>query len=345
MTVSVTNQCNSRCKTCNIWKLYKENPQLKKKELSLQEYKTIFRNIGDSAIWFTLSGGEPFLRTDLVDIAKSLYDNCNPSVLSIPTNGLLCHRVAQTVKRILDMCPKSSVIINLSLDGVEDFHDEMRGVAKNFESAMETYRLLKGLQGQYDNLEVGVHSVVSRFNIDKLQNVYDFVKAELKPDSYVCEIAENRNELFNQKDDITPDTLSYERAIKKLCQNVKSDYLHKTGFPKLIQAFRLEYYNLVVKELKQERQIIPCYAGFASCQISVYGDVWPCCILAYNASMGNLREYGYDFKKVWFSGRADEVRKMIRAGVCYCPMANAHYTNMLCDMTTLLKVARNALGF
>jgi MoaA/NifB/PqqE/SkfB family radical SAM enzyme len=345
MTLSVTNQCNSRCKTCNVWKLYKENPQLRQKELSLQEFRSIFRSIGDSAVWFTLSGGEPFLRTDLADIAKSLYDNCSPSVLSIPTNGLLPRSIAKTVKRILDACPKSSVILTLSLDGVKHFHDEVRGVPRNFESAMETYGLLKELQRQYDNLEVDVHTVVSRFNVDRLQDVYDFVKAEMKPDSYISEIAENRSELLNQKDAIAPDVLSYERAIRTLRQNIKSDYLNKSGFPKLIQAFRLEYYNLVVEELKQRRQILPCYAGFASCQISVYADVWPCCILAYDASMGNLREHDYDFRKVWFSKRADEVRRMIKAGVCYCPMANAHYTNMLCDTVTLLKVARNAVEF
>jgi len=343
MTLSVTNQCNSRCKTCNIWKFVKENPRLKQKELSLQEYECIFRNIGDSVVWFTLSGGEPFLRTDLAAVAKSLYENCSPTVISIPTNGLLGRSIAKTVGRILDACPKSSVILTVSLDGTKHSHDEIRGIPKSFESAVETYKLLKELQGQYDNLEVDIHSVVSRFNVDKLQDIYDFVKTELKPDSYITEIAENRSELFNKKDDIAPDALSYERAIKKLCQNIKNDFPNNSRFSKLIRAFRLEYYNFVVKELKQKRQIIPCYAGIASCHISVYADIWPCCILAYDASMGNLREHNYEFKKIWFSRRADEVRKMVKDGVCCCPMANVHYTNVLCDTVTLFKVALNAI--
>ena len=47
LTVSVTNQCNSKCKTCNIWKIYNDNPLLLEDELSLNEYDLIFKNIGE----------------------------------------------------------------------------------------------------------------------------------------------------------------------------------------------------------------------------------------------------------------------------------------------------------
>lgn len=343
MTVSVTNQCNSRCGTCNIWKLYKHKPQLKSKELSLQEFEKIFESIGRSVIWFTISGGEPFLRQDLVDICKSIHENCRPQILSIPTNGLLPHLIERETKDILDVCQETTVMVNLSLDGVGDVHDKIRGVQGNFENAMDTYNRLKALKDECNNLELGVHSVVSRFNVDRLLNVYKYIKRELNPDSYICEIAEHRSELFNTNNDITPDIFSYERCVEKLRKQLKEDYLIKRGLSKLIQSFRLEYYNLAVKELEEKRQVIPCYAGFASCQISAYGDVWPCCILAYNASVGNLREVAYEFKRIWLSERADEIRRMIKAGICYCPMANAHYTNMLCDTKTMLKVAYNAV--
>lgn len=339
MTVSVTNQCNSKCKTCNVWKLYGNDPQLKNGELKLQEFENIFENIGNSVIWFNLSGGEPYLRPDLVQICKSMYESCNPKILIIPTNGLLPHLIVSKTKEILNTFQEASVIVNLSLDEIGNLHDEIRGVPKNFEKTMSTYQSLRELRKEFENLEIGVHSVVSKFNVNRLLDIYDYVEKELEPDSYICEIAEHRSELFNVKDNITPDVASYENVILRLCQKIKEDYLNKSGVPKLIQAFRLEYYNLVIKELKQKRQVLPCYAGFASCQISPYGDVWPCCILAYEASMGNLRENDYKFKKLWRSKKASEVRKKIKAGFCYCPMANVHYTNMLCHIPTMLKVA------
>jgi len=72
---------------------------------------------------------------------------------------------------------------------------------------------------------------------------------------------------------------------------------------------RLEYYALVKRILKEKRQVIPCYAGFASAQIAPDGDVWMCCVRA--EPIGNLRESGYNFKKLWFSEKADRIRREI----------------------------------
>ena len=61
-------------------------------------------------------------------------------------------------------------------------------------------------------------------------------------------------------------------------------------------------------------------------------------ILGYGKEMGNLREVGYDFFKVWNSKRAKEVRKYIQDRKCYCPLANQAYSNILCDPISMVKV-------
>ncbi len=279
----------------------------------------------------------PYLRQDLVNICKIIYESSEPKILIIPTNGLLPDIISKRTRQILDIYANANVIVNLSLDGIETLHDEIRGVKSNFEKALETYRNLKALKKEYNNFELGVHSVVSRFNVGRLQELYKFVKNELSPGSYICEFAEHRSELFNKNENIAPDLTSYQTFIENLIHQIKKDYLPQSGIAKIIQAFRLEYYNLTLKELTQKRQVIPCYAGFTTCQLSAYGDVWPCCILAYEANMGNLRENEYSFRKIWLSGKAERIRKMIKAKACYCPMANMHYLNMLCDTKTMLK--------
>src|SRR5436853_7909847 len=80
-------------------------------------------------------------------------------------------------------------------------------------------------------------------------------------------------------------------------------------------------------------------AGIASAQIAPNGDVWTCCIRA--ESVGNLREHNYDFRSVWTTAQANELRRSIKAGECHCPLANAAYTNMLCHVPTLANVAIN----
>lgn len=57
--------------------------------------------------------------------------------------------------------------------------------------------------------------------------------------------------------------------------------------------------------------------------------------------MGNLREHNYDFGAVWRTDRANELRRSIKARECYCPLANAAYTNMLTHGPTVAKVAQD----
>src|SRR5262249_44458967 len=109
-----------------------------------------------------------------------------------------------------------------------------------------------------------------------------------------------------------------------------------TGLPALVQAFRREYYRVAHRTLVEQRQVLPCYAGLASAQIAPNGDVWTCCTRA--ESMGNLRETGYDFVKVWTSRRGDELRGSIRRGECFCPLANAAYSSMMSDPPSMARV-------
>ena len=86
---------------------------------------------------------------------------------------------------------------------------------------------------------------------------------------------------------------------------------------------------------------LPESTGWASGQIYADGTVWPCCVRADD--MGNLRDAGYDLGAIWFSERADQVRRSIYAKECYCPLANAAYTNMLHHLPTLAKVGWRVL--
>ncbi len=325
LTIGVSFNCNSRCKTCNAWKK-------KSEDLTLEEWDKIFQSLGRAPFWFTISGGEPFLRGDLVEIVKSIYKHCRPKIINIPTNGLLCNVIPQKVEEIIKSCPETQIIINLSLDGIGKNHDLIRGVSGSFEKAMKTYKSLRKLE--YPNFTLGVHTVISKFNVDEIPQIYDYVINKLRPDSYVTEIAEEREELDTKGMDITPPESKYSQAVDFLLKELKKKKFKKIS--RITQAFRIQYYNIVKKTLQQKKQIIPCYAGFASGQIAPNGDVWPCCIKA--ESIGNLTENNFDFKKIWTSEKADRIRQEIKSKKCYCPLANVSYTNMLCNLKTLGKV-------
>ncbi len=331
VTMSLLFPCNSRCKTCNV---YEKSPE----RLSLDEFDRIFASLGQAPFWFTMSGGEPFLRQDIADICISAYRRCKPAIINIPTNASLYKVIPERVQRILEHCPETELIINVSLDEIGEKHNEIRGFPHNFQRAMTTYRALKEFTKSYSNFTLGIHTVISRFNVDNIPQIYDQLQ-RLAPDSYISEIAEERVELNTIGCDITPSLDQYTKAIDFLSDSIqRRDF---SGVSKITQAFRLEYYELVKKTLRHRRQIIPCYAGVVSVQISPQGDIWPCCVRA--DVMGNLRENHYDFQKVWRSRDATRIRKSIKNKECFCPLANASYTNILCSPVSMLRVLRHVL--
>jgi MoaA/NifB/PqqE/SkfB family radical SAM enzyme len=328
ITVSVSYRCNSRCKTCNVWLLPND-------DLTLLEWDRVFESLGRSPYWFTFSGGEPTLRKDLPDMVASAYRHCRPGIINIPTNGIQHKVIPARIERVVQVAPKSDVIVNLSLDGVGLEHDEIRGVRDNWRHAMRTYAALKELKTRYKNLTVGIHTVISNFNVDSFPRLCEYVQRELKPDSFITEIAEERVELDTVGLGITPTVERYTVAIDALLESMRDQQL--TGIAEVAQAFRRQYYDLVKRTLREHRQVIPCMAGVASAQIAPNGDVWTCCVRA--ESMGNLREHNYDFGAVWRTGKAAQLRRSIKAGECYCPLANAAYSNMLMHGPTVTKVA------
>lgn len=328
-TLSLTFKCNSRCLTCNIW--WKRERQ----ELTLAGWRKILHSLGKSPYWVTLSGGEPFLREDLVKIIKDLCQICQPKIITIPTNGILTNRIKKDVQIILKDCPKTRLIINLSLDGVGKKHDKIRGVKGNFDKAMATYKSLRKIKAK--NFVLGVHTVISKENVSQFPQLCNFVLERLKPDSYVTEIAEQRVELETMGKDITPSLEEYQGAIDYLEQKMRKQKLK--GFSKLTQAFRLTYYDLVKKIMGRKLQVVPCYAGVVSAQIAPNGDVWQCCVRA--DVLGNLKKEHFDFRQIWFSGKANQIRRSVRNRECYCPLANVSYTNILMSPKTLWRVIVN----
>lgn len=330
ITLSPSPKCNSRCLTCNIW-MKREN------ELTLDEWDKVLASLGKAPYWFTISGGEPLMFPHIVELAKLAYKHCQPGIINIPTNGIL-RSGPERVRDILQTCTNSQVIINLSLDGVGEKHDFIRGVMGNFEKFEERLEQYLALRQEFPNLAVGIHSVVSVFSVGHLDELIAYADKS-GADQFITEIAEPRVELDTVGLPITPSPEAYAAAIDKLIAYVKSKQYK--GVSRITEAFRVEYYKLVKRILDEQDQVIGCYAGWASAQIYADGTVWPCCVRADD--LGNLRDHGYDFQRIWFGEKIKEVRRSIAAKECYCPLANASYTNMLMDVSTATRVGMKVI--
>jgi MoaA/NifB/PqqE/SkfB family radical SAM enzyme len=304
--------------------------------MTTEEFDRVFQSLGRAPYWITFSGGEPFLRRDLEDLCQSAYGHCRPAIINIPTNGLLFKQIPDRVAEIARRCPDSQLIVNLSLDGIGERHDDIRGIPGNFERAMQTFHGIRAIREP--NLTVGLHTVISVFNLDEFEDVYAFVE-ELGPDSFVSEVAEERVELGTVGAGITPSPDDYARVIDFLSDQLRQQSFQ--GISRVTQALRLVYYDLVKRIMRERRQVIPCYAGWLSAHILPAGELWECAVMS--TSMGNVRDVDYDLPRLWFSKRANDVRRAVKTRGCYCPVANTSYTNMMCDPPSVLKIGLNVL--
>jgi MoaA/NifB/PqqE/SkfB family radical SAM enzyme len=334
IVVSVSFRCNSKCRTCDVWR--KPND-----DMSVEEWRKVFANFRHAPFYLTFTGGEPFLRADFHELVIAGAELCRPSVITIPTNGLLAKRILDRVDQICAAAPDSQIGINLSLDGVGQEHDEIRSVPGNWDRAMETWWGLKGLQARHKNLLLSVHTVVSKFNASHIRTIVDGLEF-LAPDSYITEVAEERVELDTMGWDITPAPEAYAPIADFLSARARAT--PAKGLARITQAFRAQYYQLTKRVLREQTQVIPCQAGWASGHIAPNGDVWTCCIRA--EPVGNLRQTNYDLRPIWFeqAGEMRRLRKSIASRECACPMANASYANMLLHAPTLARVAMEVTG-
>ncbi|HZZ83329.1 MAG TPA: radical SAM protein [Anaeromyxobacteraceae bacterium] len=324
VTLSPSPRCNSRCLTCNIW-------MKREDELTLEEWDKVLRSLGRAPYWFTISGGEPLMYPHVVELARLAYEHCRPGVINIPSNAIL-PSIPDRVERIARACPESQLIVNLSLDGVGEKHDRIRGIPGNFAKFEERLAQLLALRRKLPNLTVGIHSVISTFSVGHLGELIAYADRS-GADQFITEIAEPRVELDTVGLPITPSREQYAAAIDELIAYVERRRFR--GMARLTEALRIEYYRLVKRILDEEDQVIDCYAGWASAHIYADGTVWPCCVRADD--LGNLREHGYDFKRIWQGEKLREVRRSIAARECHCPLANAAYTNMLHDLPTMVR--------
>lgn len=130
--IDVTYQCNLKCQHCFIV------PKEEKQELKFKQITSIIEQIYEAGcIFLFLSGGEPFLRDDFLDIYT--YARKKGFMVSIFTNGTLI------TSKILDYFAKlPPYSIEITLNGItEDTYEQLTGVSGSFIKAMRTIELIR----------------------------------------------------------------------------------------------------------------------------------------------------------------------------------------------------------
>jgi len=305
LTLFVTKRCNSFCPFC----FYRYTSEEDRTELSFEEIERISNSIGP-LLWLAFSGGEIFLRDDIVEISKIFYKTNKPSIMLFSTNGLLPERIKEKTEGILKSCTKSIVVVKLSLDGIGSEHDSFRGVQGAFDKIMKTYLLLNETAQKYRNLELGINTVFYSENQNRMEDIIKFVRTLDGIKTHTISLI---------RGDIPGEFKKVDIKKYQYYTNMLKDSLRTYGFrgAKLKAAQDILQHNLIYEISIRKRPLLPCYAGRLSLVITETGDIYPCENFSKKMLLGNLREEGYNLKKIINSPRAHEIISFIKKG-CYC---------------------------
>ena len=279
-TVIVTYRCNARCNMCNRYK----KPSLPEEEISLDTIKKL------PPMYFTnITGGEPFIRTDLKDIVRELYKKSDRIVIS--TNGFF-------TDRILDLCKEFPQIgIRISIEGLEETNNKIRGLEDGFNRGYTTLKKLveMGMKDVGFGMTVqdaNAKDLVALYNLSNELNM-EFATASLHNSFYFVE-AKN---------------IIHDRPmVAKEFENLINELL-KSKSPK--KWFRAYFNHGLINYIYGQKRLLPCDMAFDTFFIDPYGDVMPCNGTKDKEIMGNLNEVS-SWDELWNSPQAESVRKKVR---------------------------------
>jgi len=261
------------------------------KELSISDIEHITKQLPNLSS-VVIGGGEPFLRDDLPDICRLFEQNCDSRMISIPTNALMPKRIKRLVEEILDKTTTAKIVVGLSVDGIGENHDLIRGVKGNSEKLLKTYSLLTELDDP--RFMMTANTAVSNLNVEEVPKIIEFVKNKmLLVWHHTFEVI--RGSFDESK--ISPPSLEQYSGLIELEKNPILRYYH-------IKA---------LQTLKQGKQVVKCKAGYFTPVIDAFGNVYACEGLP---SIGNALNQEYE--SIWNNGLWKNQRDHIKSGYCSC---------------------------
>ena len=312
LTFAVTYMCNCECTMCHIWKKYRENSALQKGEMNLEQIEKIFLNSMALRKVEKISfiGGEPFLRKDFAEIFLFLSKNYPYSIFDITTNGQNPALIKENMAKIFSAIDPSRLNFLVSLDGLRETHDKVRGRAGAFEAAEETLNQVRELS---PSVRLIISFTLVPWNYRELLEVYYY--AQSRGFSMTMRFAEMNDSFYygihGPRNGWKVEELSEaERRVFKVIGEIQK----RRGLLGKIVNSDIFFFEKMADYMFLPRRTLNCYSGTHSFFMDPYGMVYPC--LSLDRRIGSALDNGFD--SVWNSPKAAEIRKSIAKGNCHC---------------------------
>ena len=285
----VTDLCNSHCTHCQIW-AKKEHAQ----PLTLAEIREIFSDpILKNVEGVINSGGEAVLHPDIIEILTIEHELFPKASLNLSTNGIWADRVLQVAEEAI----KKGIQLNvsISLDGVGERHDQIRGVPGNFQKVDFLIAHLKELRAQYPQLlTITAGLTLSRLTINEYWKVKEYCQV-VGVDELIVQWY-NQSSFYDNEARSTEDESDIREELKKIINDQPLSTTRERWL-KLLNGKSIKF---------------NCFAGNSFFAMKCDGTIVPC-LTYWDNVIGNARNQSVS--EIWHSAQAAQVRQI----VAHCP--------------------------
>ncbi|MGO9960506.1 MAG: radical SAM/SPASM domain-containing protein [Solirubrobacteraceae bacterium] len=293
LSVITTYRCDSRCSMCHIWK----NPTHPDYEIDIDT----LRKLPGGFDYLNITGGEPTIRKDLIDICRTLRPKTR--TLEISTNGLHPNVLEPIVREFPD------IKIRISVEGFEATNNKIRGERDGFNRKVETMRRLIDAGGT----DLGFATTFQDENIAEVVDLYRFSKG-LNVE-FATSALHNAFQ-FHKNDNVIYDRVRVAKQVESLITDMLRSWSVKTMFRAYMNL------GLIAKILGQDR-LYPCTQGTDSVFVDPWGDVYACNV-RNDLLMGNLHKQTWD--EIYHGDAATSVRQQVSVCPQNCWMVSSAKT-------------------
>ena len=296
----INSICNMKCEHCFYWQNLN-----RRDDLTFDELVTLSKQLGriDN---LNLSGGEPFLRKDFGAICREFIRNNRVQEIYVPSNGYFTDKTIEQIRETLKEKALRLFAIELSLDGMPEFHDKFRVTKNSFTYAMQTYDALAELQREDPRLQIHSISTATADNMDEIRRLTTYLFER-------CPQMSHHNLALIRGDRKNPSLEGPKLAEYKEL----ADYVQRLWAPREAKRYGSIVEPMLqwakIKTATEKRQVVPCKAGVLNAVVYSNGDVAVC---ETHKPLGNIREKS--FGEIWYSQAANQLRASIQANECYC---------------------------
>ena len=336
----VTNRCNARCSFCFI---DFDDPKTFSHELTLEEIDKLTKNLGKSLLNVNLTGGEPFARKDLTEIAKKYLTNSTIQSIYITTNASLPERIKNFSEEVSKFDKNAELTFQISIDDLPENHNRVRKIKNLFDNCIETYRLLKKMG---DNINPVVSITVTHENCDNIKEIFNYLNKDCGIDAIKCTIVRDEGVYSTPTDKQKKILEAYDWLTNEIKNKIKTreivNYNSNSLQGRLHQKKDIMSWEMIKKMYLEPKYISPCHAGSLFGIISSKGKIHPCEILE-GKELGDLRENDMDFMKIWNNQKTKDTKNFILKSKCNCTYECALSYNILGNWRYQTKLAAAAL--